>query len=490
MEQSTYTWLPLNSAADLIDLGKFVSAEYAPAKVGKTLSQGLSDGVKAILIETGYIDKDYRSTYYNYYSKKGQFYRADCVRLHFFDGTVSFDADRLKLQSTGPGDLTYHYYGYMVLRPTGIATIGRSVLSPDIRSGGSGSIIHADHKAHLLGHRLSVQGFPSMAQHSDIAVCAHVACWAILRHYSERYAVHREYLTHDITMMAQEFPPGGVVPSLGLNVFHAERIFQEANTFPLIIPKERSTDRSFYRQIGAYIESGFPLYATLPSKSHAVVLVGQDWRTPVVGVGPAGMRYAWDEVARVAVVDDNHLPYLSIEVDGGAPYSVKDVDAFIVALPEKIFYPADAVDRIAPKLLRLNKLLDLPPKKQTVIRYFLTTVSALRKFMRAKESEFDAALLRLVMTLPLAQFVWIVEYATHAQWGMRKVAARAVIDATAGVHEVFPFWIFHTDKQAMVVDRKKPTLITDPSWQLVRFAGAGHDGFTRMEQNLRPTHAK
>ena len=64
------------------------------------------------------------------------------------------------------------------------------------------------------------------------------------------------------------------------------------------------------------------------------------------------MRYAWDEVQSLAVVDDNHLPYLSIPAKavptGGPLYSAEDFDAFIVALPEKVFYPADAVDRLAP----------------------------------------------------------------------------------------------------------------------------------------------
>jgi len=55
-----------------------------------------------------------------------------------------------------------------------------------------------------------------MDQHIDISVCAHAACWSILRHYSERYTTYREFLTHDITMMAQEFNPGGLVPSKGL----------------------------------------------------------------------------------------------------------------------------------------------------------------------------------------------------------------------------------------------------------------------------------
>src|SRR5258708_13461629 len=120
----------------------------------------------------------------------------------------------------------------MVLRPNGIGTIGRSVLSPDVRSGAARYIIAASHKVHVLGYKLFVQGFPSMDQHIDISVCAHAACWSVLRHYSEKYNIYREFLTHDITLMAHQFDPGGLIPSKGLEASPAERVFQEAGPFP------------------------------------------------------------------------------------------------------------------------------------------------------------------------------------------------------------------------------------------------------------------
>ena len=126
-----YKWIQLKSSADLAQLPGDISSEYEPVKVSKILSNGISDAVKAVLIESNYIDKDYRSTFYNFYAKKGQHYRSECVRLHFFDETVSFDNNKLALNCPD-NQLNDHYFGYMVLRPTGIATIGRTILSPDI----------------------------------------------------------------------------------------------------------------------------------------------------------------------------------------------------------------------------------------------------------------------------------------------------------------------------------------------------------------------
>src|SRR3982074_92997 len=95
-----YTWITLESTSDLTLLNKHITPEYGPSRIIKTLADGLSNAVAAVLIERNYIDKDYRSTYYNFYAKKGQVYRSDCVRLHFFDSTVRFDPGRLGL--TGP----------------------------------------------------------------------------------------------------------------------------------------------------------------------------------------------------------------------------------------------------------------------------------------------------------------------------------------------------------------------------------------------------
>lgn len=486
-----YKWIPLSSGNDLNQLASHVSIEYSPNLVATKLSDGISNAVKAVLIEQNYVDKDYRSTYYNFYAKKGQHYRPDCVRLHFFDETVSFEKNGLTL--SWPGEhLDDHYFGFMVLRPTGIGTIGRSVVSPDVRSGvkGGAPIITARHKVHLLGHKISVEGFPSMAQHIDISVCAHAACWSILRHYSECYSVNREYLTHDITMMAQQFDPGGLVPSKGLEISNAERVFQAAGTYPFLVAKRVGTDdTSFYRQLIAYVESGFPLFAAMHRRGHAVVIVGYEWNAPVVSAG--GIRYAWDELKALIAVDDSYLPYLSIPIapDGSAPYSALDIDSFIVALPEKVFYPADAVDRISPTIFRFAKAIGFPPENDTVIRYLITTGSALRHFMRNRSSEFDPKLIEVVMSLPFGQFVWVVEIARQVEWDKGQIAARAILDATASLRDSTPFWLIHNRSDALIFDRRTVGNASVGVRALV-LSGMASTAFTRMEQNLRPTQPK
>ena len=478
-----YTWVPLDSVADLARLEDQIDPEYDPVRIVKTLSEGLSTAIAAVLIERNYIDKDYRSTYYHFYSKKGQTYRADCVRLHFFDATVRLHPDRLAL--TGPdARLSDHYFGYIVLRPTGVYTIGRSVLTPGVRNGASGTTITAKHKVHLLGYRLEIDGFPSMDQHRDISVCAHATCWSILRHYSERYSNYQEYLTHDITVMAHQFNPGGIVPSKGLAVSNAERIFQSAGTFPMIVSRDEDDDASFYRQLLAYVESGLPLFAAMHEIGHAVTVVGYEWR-PFAKSAPPDLKYAWEEVKSLVVVDDNSLPYLSLPVeDPTARRTAQDIDTFIVALPEKVFYSAEAVDRVVLTLFSLAPLISLPPKAGTIARYFIATGSGLRRFMRERESEFDPKLLHMAMTLPFAQYVWIVELATEDDWAKGQISVRAVIDATASPHDRVPFWLIHNRETALQFDRTRvaagATAISSLSLSRMQ-----NTSLTRWDQNLR-----
>ncbi|HJV72732.1 MAG TPA: hypothetical protein VJ654_00795 [Noviherbaspirillum sp.] len=482
-----YNWLPLNSPDDFQQLKNHISVEYAPKTVADRLKQDFSSSVKAVLIEHRYVDKDYRSTFYHFYAKKGQRYRSDCVRLHFFDAEVNYDPAQLRL-ACADGRIDDHYFGYMVLRPTGIGTIGRSIISPDVRKGVDGFVVVAKHKVHLLGYRLTIDGFPSMDQHVDISVCAHTACWSILRHYSERYNIYREFHVHDITLMAQPYNPGGLVPSNGLTLSHAERVFQEAGTFPVQIARNNEHDVAFYAQLIAYVESGFPLFAAMHKRAHAIAVVGFQWNDSSAS-SVSGPRYSWDAVDSLVVVDDNHFPYLSIPSSSGSPYSAKDIDGFIVALPEKIFYPADAVDRLARTLYKLNTLVKLPDNDQVIIRYFVTTGSALRTFMRKHASEFDPNLIMAAMTLPLAQFTWIIEYASPQEWAVGQISARAVVDATASLRDDTPLWFFHNRERALLFERKTVGAVHEGLGAL-ELQGMAATALSRMTQNLRKTSRK
>jgi hypothetical protein len=306
--------------------------------------------------------------------------------------------------------------------------------------------------------------------------------------------MHKEFLVHDITLMAQHHDPGGLLPSRGLELSHVERVFQEAGTYPIRVARKNGgakKDPQFYRQLTAYIESGIPLFAADHKRLHAFAVVGCNRRAPPAKP-PKKERHSWDELQSLIVIDDHYLPYLSISANGAnprSPYDAEDIDAFIVPLPDKVHYPADAVDILAASLRRLSPMIALPATNETVVRYFITTGSAYRRFVRDHLSEFDPELVKIVMTLPFAQFLWVVEYATADEWGESHITARAIIDATASVHEPMPLWLFHGRDRAFVFNRRDGDLSYGGLQQLA-LKGMQDTALSRMDQNLRTIESK
>ena len=465
-----------------------LDAEFDPNGIAERLKTQVTAAVTGVLVEHGYVDKDYRSTFYNFYAKKGRHYRAACVRLHFFDGAVRYNEARTDI-TCADGRPQDHYFGYIVLRPTIVATLGRSVLSPNIRLGARGRAIQSVHNVNLLGHQLPVWGFPSMAQHVDIAVCAHVSCWAILRYYSETFPQHREYLVHDITKLVAPFDPGGLVPSLGFNVLGAERVFQAAGCFPVLVGKSNSSsDEAFYSQLMAYLESGFPLFVAMPSETHAVVIVGHNWKQSATPP-QASSSHVWTQVETLLTVDDNLLPYATVQLHspgnqpGRPSYSANSFDAFIVALPDKIYYPADAIEVLSRRMEAALARSRGPGQEPLELRrYFITTVSRLREHARDHQTNLGDNLVGLMMHLDTAQFVWVVEYCSVAQWQTGHVAARAFVDATASPTDRVPLWLLHDEEVAHVFDRSSAEMMPTS----IRLNRTNLGPLPRIELNLRP----
>ena len=483
---ASYDWIDLTEPPGYERLVELLDSEFAPQTIARLLSAQVTSAAEGVLVEHGYVDKDYRSTYYGFYAKKGRQYRLDCVRLHFFEGVVSYDKQRTDIvcDDGRPED---HYFGYIVLRPTIVATLGRSVLSPNIRVDARGTAIQSVHHVNVLGHRLPIWGFPSMAQHVDIAVCAHVSCWAVLRYYSETFPRHKEFLIHDITQLVAPFDPGGLVPSLGFNVLGAERVFQAAGCYPLLVGRpDTNSGSAFHSQLLAYLESGFPLFVAMNSQKHAVVVVGYSWRTSAVSV--TSSSHVWCQVDALLVIDDNTLPYRTVPVDSDTPgaelelYTADSFDAFIVALPDKIYYPADAVDKLSRRIGQWLTSLNGDQERLKLRRYFITTVAELRKHARENRSYLGENLVGLIMRLNATQFVWIVEYSSHEQWENGHVSARAIVDATASPRDPVPMWLLHDQCTALVFDRSsaKGTIATIP---LNRGASVP---LPRIDLNLRP----
>ena len=165
-----------------------------------------------------------------------------------------------------------------------------------------------------------------------------------------------------------------------------------------------------------------------------------------------------------------------------APYTADSFDAFIVALPDKIYYPADAVDRLSRRIARSLASWNNSEECFKLRRYFITTVSELRHHAREYRSNLGDNLVGLLMRLNATQFVWVVEYSSHEQWEKGQVHARAIVDATASPRDPVPMWLLHDHSTALVFDRSS----AENKIETMCLNRSGSMPLPRIELNLRP----
>ena len=196
-----------------------------------------------IFLEYPYVDKDFRSVYYNFHARRGLRTRTFCVRLHLFSAKVTYQGgvlypDAFPDDAHHPDALQNIYLGFTILRPTYYRTIGKTVIKPSAVVDGSGYCLTAKYTVHLCGKKLEIDGFPFMTQHTDASVCAHVVCWSILRYFSQAFIFYQQKLINDIREMAAPLSQGGLIPSRGLTVEQAVRIFSMSGLYPDVYNKD------------------------------------------------------------------------------------------------------------------------------------------------------------------------------------------------------------------------------------------------------------
>ena len=148
-----------------------------------------------ITVEYPYYESDYLSTFYLYHVQKFQPISKACCRLILYDTNGE-------------------YVGYISLRPIAAERkISRTYLSPQAFApsnykdlpanlqGRSFFVIWGKYKIHVGGDEGTVSAMPYMQQEGDVAVCAHVALWSVLRFFSSRFHNSKDYTMGEIVSL-------------------------------------------------------------------------------------------------------------------------------------------------------------------------------------------------------------------------------------------------------------------------------------------------
>lgn len=417
-DPNRYGWLYHPASDD--EWNDLVGESGAGEPFRKVLAVARAHGCRTVLIESRYIDADYRSEYSTFWSKRFDSVEPVARRVHFFRAHI--EEDRI---ASLPED--HGYVGYSVLRPGPNLDghIGRTVIAPppDLEAATMATVLD---EVSLFGQQLSVRGSPFSEQDGEFLTCAHAAIWAA--HYS---AYRRGLVGRRLTAELAEFRPAVLsprraLPAPGMTLAQVQAVFDATGQPALIYPSlsglprvpgveivEPRTDGDgddlpggywdtrLFSVICRYLNSGFPVM--IANVNHAFILVG--W------FSEAGQ-------IRFIACDDQQGPYEVID----SPFSDKRSPwvAIVVPLPPKVYMSGEmaetwghrafraygSVPGVPESWLALASALAVAPKElslRTFLRDGRTFKAALGHQGRPPDVERELRLARL------PHYVWVVE---------------------------------------------------------------------------------
>lgn len=420
-----------------------VVEQYMPDFIREELDCEISNSIEEIVLEYPYIDKDFRDTYYNDFSKRFEDISKDSVRLHLFFKKGNHSQDS--------------YAGFITLRDTKVYTIGRSYLSPKALNNFQGGFFClAEYPVLFKGYELTVRAFPWMQQDGNVSICAHIAAWSVIRYFSQKYQFYPEKTLHEITVHDS---PTRRIPSKGATVEQIAQILQKNRFDPEIYIRQISPDEPIYspeeftRLIYTFVESGIPYIAGLREKRHAVAVIGHGQLSEVDKVFTEGQGIvdSYELMENVIISDDNHLPYgKAYNYEKEDDINFYDIDILVVPFYQKMYLD---VNFLYEKLLpSLEKNIIKNDIGRTLIRRVFITSSRSFKKKLAQHSK-DDVYRDIHIKLQMPKFIWVAEYSTIDEYKSGEASSRIIFDATMLKHQQGNFISLKADSELCIRPR-------------------------------------
>lgn len=421
---------------------------YDPNFLARPLEQCLhvarSSGARSVVIETRYLDLDYRSEYSSFFSKTFAEIPDTTHRLHFFSADVA--SEELVALSDGARK---GYLGYLVMRPSPLGRVGRTLLvpPPDLKDAVQTAVRD---KVNFFGQVLEVTGVPFAQQDTQFGRCAHVAAW--ICHYTAhlRGDVWRRPMA-DFSLFADaNVAEGRPLPSQGLTGLQLSNLMREFDLPPIVYrmgylpgsgqeppvpPHDSDADPGTWdtRAIAVlcrFLNSTYPVL--VGTHEHAFVIIGYRRETR------DGQR--WIGFVRH---DDQRGPYLKVDdilhdvdPDSGDAYSPWEL--LLAPVPDKLWVLPEAAERAGRDfLLRYDGLEGTGTldhlRKGDRLTFRTTAMSSSSYKERATTRRLDAQSLRELRLARFSRLIWVVEAIDREARaaGMPSVMGEVVFDSTS-----------------------------------------------------------
>ncbi|MBX9779605.1 MAG: hypothetical protein K2X26_04630 [Chitinophagaceae bacterium] len=416
-------------------------AKAAVVKLKKTFSNFRKD--IWVGIETSYIDKLYRDTYYYYYSSKLKHYSRETIRLTFFSSEISIPQF---YTNEGQKALQEGFLGFAVLRPTPQNIFGRNVLNPKIfERNESYHICTACFEICVYGTKIIVHGFPHSSQDAEFMVCAETTLWSLLEYFSTRYAEYHPVLPKTIHQILSVTSMQRQVPSSGLTALQISYALKELGFGVKNYINILDLTPDFKTIIKIYIESGIPVVVAIKNEKGIAHVFNISGRT---GYQNKGFGYTvletlsneinllnyYESPASYLAMDDNLTPYSTISLDNPAcNYESENwedckIVAAIIPLHRRIYKDAQKAQTSAIQHLKwLAQNNNLPG--DLVLRLLLSSSRSFKNSI-AQNPDLPPDIKTLILSVDMPKFVWIAELGTPESYSVGKATGMILMDAT------------------------------------------------------------
>jgi hypothetical protein len=395
-----------------------------------------------VIVEYPYVDKYYRDTYYNFFSKKHTPHQRDSIRMSFFYNSINLDdfVNEKKIE-----DIQKVFLGAITIRPTSVRIIGHSFISPKILRDQSFVCCLCNEKVSIGGVELSVYGFPFCSQDNESITCAESVLLMLANYFSHKFSDYPQLLPSKINEILKVHSVERQLPSTGLTDADISFVLKELGFGTKIYPKNIIGEDLFKRLLYIYIESGIPVILTLENnrigQGHAVIAMG---REEVKDETIPDNRFVENKVYfpdlfdKILLMNDNNTPYELVDYEHPVLLDQSyQIYSFIVPLHYKLYSDAslflrhfDTIIEEFSKNEHTKKVLS-HKSRNSIIRYFLTTSRSYKNYI-VKSQGVTSDFKTLFVDQSMPKFIWVAEIIEGNELASNKQCVNTVVvlDAT------------------------------------------------------------
>lgn len=331
-----YRYDPETFFTVLAKIAKITPFEVQSKLLASYLSEYLEEvGVKTILVENNYVDRDFLEDFAGYYVRCFREYDRLCYRLHFFRGL--FDALEFgKVVSDqggalNPDILQHSYVGFVVVKPLPRTIIGRTCIITYPSEGRRDYPIVREYEVNLFGIRLKVDSLAFQEQDSVVAACATSALWSVFQKTGKIFNHHIPSPV-EITKSATIHSPIETrsLPNKGLSIHQMAQAMQSVYLEPVRISVNPIINKNFEHLVKgnlyAYLRGHVPLILTFAlydpaspqsfaNDLHGVAVTGFGIDQAKKLKGLTGCMLRAYKINKLYVHDDQVGPFAKMEFD-------------------------------------------------------------------------------------------------------------------------------------------------------------------------------